>query len=55
MVAFENKDYIRTMPYGSEQRNLASKILAMQWNADSFIYKKKSCVVVAMCLRFMVA
>lgn len=41
MVAFENKDYIRTMPYMSEQRNLASKILAMQWNADSFIYKKK--------------
>lgn len=42
MVAFENKDYIRTMPYMSEQRNLASKILAMQWNADSFIYKKRA-------------
>lgn len=42
MVAFENKDYIRTMPYVSEQRNLASKILAMQWNADSFINKKRA-------------
>lgn len=43
MVAFENKDNNRTLAYMFEQRNLASKILAMQWNADSFIKKKEVC------------
>lgn len=44
MVAFENKDNNKTLAYMSGQRNLASKLLAMQWNADSFI-KEKRCVV----------
>lgn len=53
MVAFENKDNNLTLAYMSGQRNLASKLLAMQWNADSFIKEKKVCC--HDCLRFMLA